>query len=210
MASEKETLKVQVRKVNRILDNNDDLNTQKESISMLMKEVEFLLGGQEEKCMEYFSDLIIAMANFDFTKRVKVDESSSALTIFVASALNMLCEEYQHTALQRSVMKSVLYTLVTDIDLLILTDTKGKITMLSQQGNKLSKIDDKILCDYGINVLFENFEIVDITLKEGDCKKDIPVQLKWKGEFFPASLSLSISSNMGKVEAMIYTVRLLS
>jgi signal transduction histidine kinase len=174
----------------------------------LMGEIDFLLGSQDEKILDSFTEVFIAMAKFDFSQRVKFTENASPISFYLLSAINMLCEEYSHSAIQKSVCKTLLSTPLHDIDLLIVTDPDGHITIINQYGSKLATIEEKTLYGYGINTLIEDCSPIDILLQEGASLKNIPVVLKWNGERYAATATVSFSSRVGKMEAAIYKLKL--
>lgn len=181
-------------------------------IKALLDQADFLIGKYDER-YEKFDQVLLAMATLDFSKRLSVDSvEEEPFFICLSNALNMLNEEFHHIVMPKNLVDTAFRALRLPDCIVILTDAKGKIKFLSNELEEskgiLSQLSEKVLKDQSINMLFENYSIIEKSIEQKAAIHELAVNVRWEGKRVPASLSVSVSNTKGRIEGLVYIIKL--
>src|SRR6478609_7179006 len=145
-----------VTEARNIVSGNLDLNQEKENLSLILDQVDFILGKYDE-IYTRFTEIFVAMGDFDFSKRLPFYEDKDNFINFIVSGINMINEELEANALKKSVFHRILHSLALKDTLLVITNTDGFINFANSGNTSIENFNDTSLYDQGINSLFVNY-----------------------------------------------------
>jgi hypothetical protein len=181
----------------------------KEDLYKILQQVDYLLGKKDD-AYEKFSEVFSSMADFDFSKRLSFNEDGGDdFENFIVNGINILNEELESEAVRKKIFHDFFDSLNLKDTLVIITDPYGFISFANSSCNQIQNFNDKALAYQSVNVLFEDFSEIEKFIKERNSFSDIQTIFKWKGNDFPVKVNVTISNSMGKIESLIYVVKLL-
>ncbi|MBX9850655.1 MAG: hypothetical protein K2X86_02745 [Cytophagaceae bacterium] len=192
-----------------LLKEEGDLNKEKkEDLFQILEQVDFLLGKHDD-IYNKFSDIFAAMAGFDFSKRLSYYEDGDNFVNFIINGINILNEEFQSDVIKKKILHDLFDSINLKDTLLVITNPEGFIYFANSGNAGLTNFNDKSLADQSINILFSDFTIVENCIKDKDSSmRDIEINFKWKGKNIPAKMDVTISNTLGKIETLIYIIKL--
>jgi hypothetical protein len=189
-----------------ILNKEGDINSDRENLSQIIDRVDFLLGKHDE-LYEKFTELFTSMGQFDFSKRLDFVENREVIN-FIISGLNMLNDEYQAHAINKKLLHNFFKSCSIKNVLAVITNSDGFIYFANPGDSQLVGFNDDTLHDQSIHSIFTDFHIVEDRIKGEGSIKNIDVELKWNGNKIHANLDVTICNSNGKIESLIYIIKL--
>jgi len=183
----------------------------KSRIKSLLNQADFLIGRYDER-YEKFDKVLLAMATLDFSHKLAVDNADEEpFFTCLSNALNMLNEEFYHVVLSKNLVQTAFRTLSLPNSIVIITDAKGKIKFLSNEIDPskglLASISGKILEDQNINLLFDEYSIIERQIEQKASIQNISVKICWEGRVVPAELTVSVANSKGRVDGLVYVIK---
>jgi len=188
-----------------ILNNKEDINFEKENLSNLIDQADFILE-KHDHIFDQFVDVFTSMGQFDFSKRLNHVDNSDNFINFVINGVNMINEEFEVKAIHRNVIQCLLSTLDIKDKLIVLTNSNGYI-YLSEGSIPLADVKNHYHQDQTIRVLFSDFDVIEETMKIQGYAKNITANLKTREGLIPVKVDVSICSHQGKIDSMIYIIK---
>ena len=134
---------------------------------------------QYEEFYQQFSEMIQAMCNSDFSKKISLGTPMSFIN-FIAFGLNTVNEELKEKVLSVKMFHSLLEALdLKEQTLLLITDAEGHITFLHTNIDK-PHFKKEALIGQSLAVLFrDDFHEIDSRIKERGILKSLKVNMTY-------------------------------
>lgn len=196
-----------VSEMKTIVNQSGDLNDHKENLTQIIQQVDFLLGKHDDVYNQYV-DLFVAMGQLNFSKRLPIRKEGDTLINFFNSGINMLNEEFEENLLNKRVLHDFINGIPLENTLIAVTGPDGFIYFAHSTDALLKDFNDKFLINQSIHVLFNDFKIIQDRIKEEGTIRNIKTDFKWKNIIIPVKVDVIISNHFGKVESLIYLIKL--
>jgi hypothetical protein len=193
--------------VKNALNADIDLNSEKESILGMIEQVDYLVGKHDEYC-EQIEEVLGAMAEFDFSKKLgSCQEDDNNLINIVSQGLNMLNEELAEKAINKNILRSLLEVLCPD-KIILITDNKNNI-IFTTNFPQFEDFNEEELRGKPIGFLLNQYDLIIHLMRVESLTKPININLNWKGNAYPSSLRINLAlSKQNNLEGIIYLLEL--
>jgi hypothetical protein len=188
--------------------NNDsfDLNKQRDKLTNIFDQLVTWKENADEDTRFYedFQDIVLSMAQLDFSKRFNISNQRKTLYNFLAVSMNTLNEEYEDNIVSLKLLTALLEGLPVKNLVVIGTNPTGKVNYFYSDNNTLFP-NPKIFLSQNIHTFFENIEEINNTLVLKGSLQEIPAQmtLGYKG---PVSLKVITPSWLTRQEGIFYLI----
>jgi hypothetical protein len=173
----------------------------------ILEEAQFLLH-QNDEFYSKFAEVFEAMATFEFNKHISVLKDETEFVRFMSLGINTIVDELKENALHKNLIHSFFESLDIPNTMAILTNCEGKITFVNSGTDGLPNFNEKALLGQNIFSILKDFDYLDKMIKEKGSIRKLPATISWKGQEISCDLSVSISTECGKIYGLIYVIKL--
>jgi len=200
-----ETLK-ELKKL--ILEEQNIKPENKTKIFEMLQEVDFILG-KYDTIYEEMVDVFSSMALHDFSKRLPTDIGfKHDFLSFLTLGINMINEQLAENSLSKQGVHKVIDVLENKDRIVFITGINGKIFFANSSAKDLTDFKEESLIGQKIETIIENYcNIEELMLWDGSLN-NIPIQFRWNGSLISSVLNVSLIMQSGKVENIIYLIKL--
>jgi hypothetical protein len=191
--------------VKDLISSEGDLNIEKDRIRRMIEQVDYLVGKHDEYCEQIYT-MLSAMVDFDFSQRLtSCEDDDNNLINVISQGLNMLNEEFQ----EKAINKSILHTLLDNVagnKVVIITDSKNNI--IFAQGKQLPNFREDEVRGKSISVFFNQYELIVHLMRADSLTKNLNINMTWNESIIPVSLKIGLTMNCNKIDGVTYVADL--
>ncbi|WMJ74079.1 hypothetical protein RCC89_13025 [Cytophagaceae bacterium ABcell3] len=194
-----------VSEMKSILKKEGDLNQEKEHLSRLLEQADFLLHKHDEDYNQ-FIELFVAMGQFDFSSKLQYLNNGDNFQNFIVTGLNMVNEELKHTIIHPCVINTLLRILKVPNAVIVITDDEGKIKFLNNYIPHLSEAISRSYIGKHISELLANYNNLKESFDKGALVRNHESFIDHKGKHYFVTVDMETAINGQKVEGFVYVI----
>lgn len=191
-----------------ILNTSENLNVEREKLTRIFNQIASWKGdnSEDEQYYDAFQKVILAMAMFDFSKRLPISFEIKSIQNFFSITINSLNEILEDKIFSKVLVSKILKGLNLQNTIVIGTDAHGKINFFETDQEKRFP-DIKSFMDQNVSIFFEEMKVIDELIQKEGTEQSMKVKIKF-GYTGIVDLKIVTSSWLNRTEGIVYIITL--